>query len=117
MEFLISLGSSLGGVIGGWLITHCYHKKTQKEQHKQRIIDKLESLQKDIVFAYKTKDKKKRKENLQTILYISVQNQRALLRDSVMELGDILFKNLDNQDQTIVEINQVFRKHFPKYFN
>lgn len=118
MDFIVNLGFTLGGVIGGWLITHCYYRRVQKENHKQKIIDKLESLNKDIMFAYKEKNSSKRKDKLQTIAYISIQNQRILFKSAVIsDLQDILFKNLNNEEQTIVEMTQVFKKHFVGYFD
>lgn len=34
-----------------------------------------------------------------------------------MDLQDILYKNLDSKEQTISEVLQIFKKHYPKYFD
>ena len=116
MEFIINLGSSLGGVIGWWIVAHFYHKKAQKENHKQYILAKLEKLTESISYAYKVKTKA-RKGKLQDISYINIQYQRKLLgQDLVCDLQDILFKNLDSREDTIVAVKQAFQKHFPTYF-
>ncbi|MCV3469922.1 hypothetical protein [Campylobacter sp. CNRCH_2015_0814] len=116
MDFITNLGYSLGGIIGGWLVTHFYHKKNEKEQHEQQIKDKLESLCEEIRYAYKSKGDK-RKSKLQDISFISVKIQRKLLGPLVMDLQDILYKNLDSKEQTISEVLQIFKKHYPKYFD
>ncbi|MBR2111633.1 MAG: hypothetical protein IJ950_01560 [Helicobacter sp.] len=116
MDFIINLGSSLGGVIGGWLVTHFYHKKAQKESHKQHILAKLEKLMEAIYYAYKVKAKA-RKTKLQDISYINIRSQKGLLgQDLVFDLEDILFKNLDSREETIVAVKKAFQKHFPTYF-
>ncbi|RDU61834.1 hypothetical protein [Helicobacter sp. MIT 14-3879] len=117
VDFTIAFGSSLGGIIGGWFITRYYHKKGQQEYREQKIRDKLESLYKDIDFAYKIQNEKERKERLQTISFINIQNQRKLLGNSVGDLQDILFRNSDNKEEVMAEITQVFKRYFPGCFN
>lgn len=91
-------------------------KKAQKENHKQYILAKLEKLTESISYAYKVKTKA-RKGKLQDISYINIQYQRKLLgQDLVCDLQDILFKNLDSREDTIVAVKQAFQKHFPTYF-
>jgi len=79
---------------------------------KTQYIEKLESLQKDIMYAYQIKDKKDRKTRLIDISYISIQNQRSILGSSVSDLQDTLYRNHDSKEQTIIEIKNVFSKHF-----
>ncbi|WP_034554959.1 hypothetical protein [Helicobacter mesocricetorum] len=112
----MNLGSSLGGVIGGWVITSYYYKATKKDYQKQKILEKLESLHKDIDFAYKIQSKEERKSRLIQISYTSVQYQGLLLGNSVGDLQDILFKNSDNREETMVEITRVFKRYFPECF-
>lgn len=117
MEFIINFGSSLGGVIGGWVVTHFYYKKAQKDNHKQQILLKLEKLMEAIQYAYQSKSKSKRKDRLIDISYINIQYQKVLLGGGlVCDLQDILFKNLDNKEETVVAIKQAFQKYFPTYF-
>ncbi|EJV5919783.1 hypothetical protein N7I32_000480 [Campylobacter lari] len=116
MDFIINFGYSFGGVIGGWLVTRFYHKKTEKKQHEQKIKDKLESLCMEIRYAYKSKGDK-RKSKLHDIAIISVKIQRKLLGSLVMDLQDVLYKNLDSKEQTISEVLQIFKKYYPKYFD
>lgn len=113
----IFIGSIIGSIIS-WLITYYYFKKTQKSTKEQNIKDKLENLSKDIQFAYdKTNNKSKRKEKLQNIVYLSIRHQRNLLGNKlIIDLEDILFKNSDNKEQTLVELAQAFRKSFPNFF-
>lgn len=80
-------------------------------------MEKLESLHKDVDFAYKIQSKEERKSRLINISYTSVQHQGLLLGNSVGDLQDILFKNSDNKEETMVEITQVFKRHFPECFN
>ncbi|EAH4924412.1 hypothetical protein MJ480_001026 [Campylobacter coli] len=115
IDFIINFAYSFGGVMGGWLVTHFYYKKNKEEQHEQKIKDKLESLCEEIRYAYRSKGNK-RKSKLQDISFISVKIQRKLLGSLVMDLQDILYKNLDSKEQTISEVLQIFKKHYPKYF-
>lgn len=114
MDFIINLGPSLGSFICGCLVTHFYHKKAQKESHKQHILAKLEKLMEAICYAYKAEA---RKTKLQDISYMNIQSQKGLLgQDLVLDLQDILFKNLDSREETIVAVKKAFQKHFPTYF-
>ena len=112
----MDFGSAFGGVLGGWLVTHLYHKVTQKDTHKQRIKDKMENIVESIQFAYKSKGEK-RKTKLQVITYINIRPRRDLLGSVLVgKLEDILFKNMNNESETIVEVKQAFEKCYPKYF-
>ncbi len=116
MDSVINFASALGGVIGGWLITHIYHNITQQDTHKQRIKDKMEKLLEAIQFAYKSNGMR-RKNKLQDIVYINIRDRRDLLGSKlVVELEDLLFKNSDDKDGVIVDIRQLFKKYYPKYF-
>ncbi|MGX2972294.1 hypothetical protein [Helicobacter sp. 23-1046] len=116
MDSIINFASAFGGVIGGWLITHIYHKITQQDTRKQRIKDKMEKLLEAIQFAYKSNGIT-RKNKLQYIVYINIRDRRDLLGSKlVAELEDLLFKNSDDKDSVIVDIRQLFKKYYPKYF-
>lgn len=117
MEDVINFASAFGGVLGGWLITHIYHKISQKDAHRQRIKDKMEKLLENIQFAYKSSGDR-RKNKLQDIVYINIRDRRDLLGSKLVgEIEDLLFKNSDNKDCVVVEIRQLFKKYYPKYFS
>lgn len=117
MDSFINFAYAFGGVLGGWLITYFYYRKTKKDTHKQIIKDKMEKLLENINFAYKKKNNDKRKESLRDIIYINVRDSRDLLGNQlVMDIEDLLFKNLDNKDEVLVEVKKSFKKHHSKYF-
>lgn len=117
MDNFVNFASAFGGVLGGWFITHIYHKITQKDTHKQRVKDKMEKLLEAIHFAYKSSGIR-RKNALQDIVYINIRDRRDLLGSNlVIELEDLLFKNSNDKNGVIVDIRRIFKKYYPRYFD
>lgn len=90
----------------GFSISYFFYNKS----HKKDILNQLDLLIKEVNLAYKNKDT--RKDTL-VFLWYCLKYKRYILGDKlVYELADILFKNLENEKQTIVEIKDKFKKYY-----
>ncbi|EAK7568907.1 hypothetical protein ACMC96_001783 [Campylobacter coli] len=103
---ILDILNTLISAAAGFLISYYFYNKSKKKD----ILTELDLLLKDVNLAYKNKNERKN-----TLIFIAycLKNKTYILGDKlVYELEDVLFKNLENKTQTVVEIKDKFRKYY-----